>query len=180
MSAFQWLLDRGPRRRPRPPVEIEIDGVPAWVLRWVAGAVVVLGTSPLIGDGVTPSVLAVIVMLVAHPATVAGLTLLAGIVVLLGEPDLLRTAVLALVLHLLLVLVRLVAPLPLTGRVELRLLGRALATFAVIQLVTQSMVVMSFAAMAAAPRVTWFAVAALAALAVGVVAAARWVGRNTE
>jgi hypothetical protein len=181
MSAFGWLLDRGPRRRPRPHVEIELDrAVPAWALRGVAGAVVVLGVAPLLDDWVTPLLLAALVVVLTHPATVAGLALLAGAVVLLGEPDLRTTAVLALVLHLLLVLVRLAAPLPPTGRVELRLLGRAFATFAVIQLITQAMVGMSFAAMEAQPRLAWPAVAVLAALAAAVVAAIRWVGRNTE
>lgn len=181
MSAFGRLLDRGPRRRPRPHVEIELErAVPAWVLRGAAGAVVVLGVAPLMDDWITPLLLAAVVVVLTHPATVAGLTLLAGAVVLFGEPDLRTTAVLALVLHLLLVLVRLAAPLPPSGRVDLRLLGRAFATFAVIQLVTQVMVGLSFAAMAAEPRLAWPAVAVLAALAVAVVAAIRWAARNTE
>jgi hypothetical protein len=175
------LFESGPRRRPRPPVAIELErSVPAWLLRGISAAVIVLGLMPVVDDVVVPLLAAVAIMILPHPGVVAGLVAIGAAWVWGQPPDLLTCAVFVLVLHLVAVLARLTAPLPPTGRVELALVLRALGAFAVLQLLTQAMVALSFAAMAGFPTFSWFAVLAVAGIAVAVFAGARWVVRNTQ
>lgn len=169
------------RRRPRPPVSIDLERtLPAWVLRGTSAAVVLLGLLPVLNDPITPVLAAVAVVLLPHPGTVAALTVLAMFYVWSLPPDLLRCATFLLVLHLVHVLVRLTAPLPATGRVEWRLIGRALAGFAVIQLIAQLMVGIAFTAAEGLPVMPWFAVLAVALIAAAVLAGVRWVSRHTS
>lgn len=180
MKLSGLLSTPGPQRRPRPPVSIDLErSVPAWLLRGICAAVMVLA-APVVGDIVVPLLAAVAVMLLPHPGTVAALTLLGAGFVWNQPPSLLLCATLALVLHAAAVLVRLTAPLPPTGRVDVRLILRACAGFAVIQLLVQAMIGLSFAAMAGLPTFTWFAVLAVAAIAVAIVAGVRWVSRHTQ
>jgi hypothetical protein len=175
------LFESGPQRRPRPPVAIELErSVPAWLLRGLSAAVILLGVVLVTNDVVVPLLAAVAIVVLPHPGTVAGLVGLAAAWVWGQPPDLLTCAVLVLVLHLVAVLTRLTAPLPPTGRVELRLLARALGAFAIIQLITQAMVGLSFAAMDGLPTFSWFAVLAVAGIAGAILAGARWAGRHTQ
>lgn len=175
------LFDSGPRRRPRPPVAIELErSLPAWLLRGISAGAIVLGLMPVVNDVVVPLLAAVVIMVVPHPGTVAGLVAIGAGYVWSQPPDLLTCSVFVLVLHLVGVLARLTAPLPPTGRVEVRLLLRALAAFAIIQMIAQAMVGLSFAAMDGLPTFSWFAVLAVAGIAGAVLAGVRWVGRNTQ
>lgn len=180
MNPGSWLTP-APRRRPRPRVSIDLDrSVPAWLVRALTGAVLVAAVSPTVGGWVVPFLAAALLALIPHVATVAGLTLLAAAVVLSDPPNLATCAVLAFALHLALVSTRLTAPLTVTGRVEGRLLLQAGATFVVIQLVTQGLIGLSFVAMQGMPTFPWLAVVVLVGLAAGLMAAVRWVARNTE
>ncbi|GAB2616891.1 hypothetical protein GCM10027067_30940 [Pseudactinotalea suaedae] len=175
------LFNPAPQRRQRPPVSIDLEhSVPAWLLRGASAAVIVLGLGPVVGDLVVPLLVAVAIVIVPHPGVVAALTLVGAGYVWNQPPDLLVCAVFVLVLHAVATLARLTAPLPPTGRVESRLVLRALAGFAVIQLLAQAMVVLAFAAMAGMPTFSWFAVLVLAGIAAAVVAGVRWVGRHTQ
>lgn len=170
----------GPQRRPRPPVSIDLDrSVPAWLLRGASAALIVL-LAPVIGDLVVPLLAAAVIMLLPHPGVVAALTLLGAGYVWNQPPSLLVCATFALVLHAVAVLARLTAPLPPTGRVEWRLVLRAFAAFAVIQVLVQAMIGLSFAAMAGLPTITWFAVLAVAGIAVAIITGVRWVARHTQ
>ncbi|WP_420114920.1 hypothetical protein [Pseudactinotalea sp.] len=153
--------------------------VPAWLLRAVSAAGVLL-LAPVVGDVVVPVLAAAAIMLLPHPGTVAALLLIGAGFVWNQPPSLLVCATFALVLHAVAVLVRLTAPLPPTGRIEGRLVLRAFAAFAVIQVLVQAMIGLSFAAMAGLPVFTWFAVLAVAGIAVAIVAGVRWVARHTQ
>lgn len=178
---FASLFDSAPRRRPRPPVSIDLDhSVPAWLLRGISAAVLVLGLTPVVGNIVVLLLAAAVIVIVPHPGVIAVLTLVGAGYVWNQPPNLLVCAVFVLVLHAVAVLARLTAPLPPTGRVEWRLVLRALSGFGVIQLLAQAMVALSFAAMAEMPTFTWFAVLVVAGIAVAVVAGVRWVGRHTQ
>lgn len=180
MNLTGWLTP-APRRRPRPQVRIDLDvGVPAWLVRALAGAVLVAIVPPVVGDWVVPLLAAAALVVLPHLATVAGLTLLAAAVAWAGEPRLVTCAVLVLALHLALVTVRLTGPLGVAGLVDGRLLLRTGATFVVVQLVVQGLVGLSFVAMDGLPRAPWFAVVVLVGIGAALMAALRWVARHTQ
>src|SRR5690606_29597031 len=180
MNLTGWLTP-APRRRPRPQVRIDLDvGVPAWLVRALAGAVLVAIVPPVVGDWVVPLLAAAALVVLPHLATVAGLTLLAAAVVWAGEPRLVTCAVLVLALHLALVTVRLTGPLGVAGLVDGRLLLRPGATVVVVQLLVQGLVGLSFVAMDGLPRAPWFAVVVLVGIGAALMAALRWVARHTQ
>lgn len=180
MRLIEWASP-APRRRPRPRVRIDLEhSVPVWLVRSLVGAAVLVLVGSVIGSWPVVALVAIALVLVVHPVTVAGLTLLAALLLWAEPPNLATCAAMALALHLALVMVRLTAPLSVTGRVDRRLLLRAGGTFVVIQLVTQALIGLSFVALAGMPRAPWVAVVVLAAMTLGLVAAVRWVGRNTE
>lgn len=146
----------------------------------MAAAIILVVATPALGGWVAPVIVALLVMVIPHQGTVAGLALLAGFWLVSQPPELLLCATLTFLLHLVLVTVRLTAPVAITARIELRLLLRVLASFVVIQLIAQAMTGLAFASMAQLPPLPWIGVVATAALAVAILAAVRWVARHTQ
>lgn len=180
---MRWpsVLDRAPKQRPRPRVKIELSGsLPAWTVRGLAASAIIVLATPVLGGWVIPLVAALLVMVIPHQGTVAGLALLAGVWLVAEPPSLVLCATLTLLLHVVLVTVRLTAPVGVTARIETRLLGRVLAAFVVIQLIAQAMVGLAFTAMEQLPPLPWIGVLTIAALAVAILAAVRWVARHTQ
>lgn len=180
---MRWpsVLERAPQRRPRPRVSIDLDAsVPAWAVRGFAAAVIVLLATPVLGGWVMPLLAALLVMVIPHQGTVAGLTLLAGFWLVSAPPSLVLCATLTFLLHLVLVTVRLTGPVAITARIEGRLLLHVGAAFVVVQLIAQAMVGLAFTAMEELPPLPWIGVLTTAALAVGILAGIRWLARHTQ
>jgi hypothetical protein len=181
MSWLTRVIEREPLRAPRPRMSIELDrSMPAWSLRGLAAATIILVATPVLGSWVVPLLVAALVMFLPHQGTVTGLALLAGFWLVAEPPDLLLCATLTFLLHVVLTTVRLTGPVGVTGRIEMRLLMRAAVTFFVIQVLAQAMVALAFTAMASMPPLPWLGVLVTAAIGVGIVAAVRWVARRTQ
>lgn len=180
---MRWprVLDRAPQQRPRPRVKIDLTGsLPAWTVRGLAASLIILVATPVLGSWVIPVIVALLVMVIPHQGTLAGVALLAGVWLIAEPPSLLLCATATFLLHVVLVTVRLTAPVGVTARIEGRLLVRVLGAFVVIQLIAQATVGLAFTAMAGLPPIPWIGVLATAALAVAILAAVRWVARHTE
>lgn len=167
----------------RPVIRLELSwGVRAWVLRAISAPVAAGLVALTVGPPLTIPVAVLVAVTVAtfpHLLVVAGLLLVAASAGVASDPDLARTALAVVLLHLLLVLVRLTSVCRPRALIEGAVLRAALVRLAAGQLVCQALVLLVVLVADAIPRTTWPGLVALVVLALAVVVAL-WLGGRAD